>query len=81
MKQGEEEETKSKGKAQDKSKASKTSKCISAKKKNREDESERIDEHQMMSKLAEVRTGRGSVGPVQGGAEMSDERDSQERER
>ena len=32
-------------------------------------QAESIDEYEMMSKLAEVRTGRGSVGLVQGGAE------------
>ena len=32
-------------------------------------QAESIDEHEMTSKLAEVRTGRGSVGLVQGGAE------------
>ena len=32
-------------------------------------QAESIDEHEMMSKLAEVRTGRGSVGLVQEGAE------------
>ena len=57
----------SKGRTQDRNKASKESKCVSAKKNSLgETRAESTDEPEVLFRLAEVRTGRGSAGLVRG---------------
>ena len=84
MKQGgkREEESKSKSnggrmsksRTQDRSKASKASTCVSVKKNNWRRQKESTDEPEVLGRLAEMRTGRGSSGLVGG-------REEQERQR